>query len=113
MGRMSFGRGVLIILVWLLLTSKVFSAQYLLWVIPLIAYLGRKNGEGKLWLLVGFLTTLVYPFLTGDLWINLWYKREALVAGVLIRNAVLLIIGMMVLTKKTDDRIISSDDGKG
>jgi hypothetical protein len=53
--------GVLLVFV---VTGKVFSPQYLIWLIPLLAYHGAFN---RLWLLLwgslSLLTTAVYPYL--------------------------------------------------
>jgi Gpi18-like mannosyltransferase len=51
----------LLTLLLVLITGKVFSTQYLIWVLPLAAYVGQRNRRWLLfWMLVGFLTTFIY-----------------------------------------------------
>jgi hypothetical protein len=59
-GEISFTQACLVALSLILLTSKVFSTQYLLWVLPLAAMAGTN--EGAWWILAG-LTCLDYPLL--------------------------------------------------
>jgi hypothetical protein len=48
----------------IMITSKVFSPQYLIWVVPLVAYIGRKNLWYLLvWVLIALLTTWIYPYI--------------------------------------------------
>lgn len=59
-GRLDLGRAFVACLCVVLVTNKIFSPQYLIWVLPLAAYV---VGFDALWLVVGILTTLIYPFL--------------------------------------------------
>jgi hypothetical protein len=59
-GHMSFVRALLACTLVIICSSRVFSPQYLLWVIPLVAAIERKYD--LVWLAVCVLTTLVYPF---------------------------------------------------
>jgi hypothetical protein len=63
-GKITLAMSSLLILLVIIYTGKVFSAQYLIWIAPIIAYVSR--GERR-WLLgwgsISLVTTLIYPFL--------------------------------------------------
>ncbi|HEV7128159.1 MAG TPA: glycosyltransferase 87 family protein [Ktedonobacterales bacterium] len=59
-GRLDAGHAFVACLCMVLVTNKIFSPQYLIWVLPLVAYVMELD---LLWLAVGVLTTLIYPFL--------------------------------------------------
>src|SRR6266700_6402285 len=45
-----------------LITGKAFSPQYLIWVAPLVAYVGEADLKWLLpWSVIGLLTTWIYP----------------------------------------------------
>ena len=65
-GKVDLATSSLLILLIVMLTGKVFSPQYLIWVAPLVAYVGEANIKWLLsWTAISLLTTLIYPFLYG------------------------------------------------
>lgn len=62
-GKLNLGQTFLALLLVFIVTGKVFSPQYLIWLIPLLAY---NQAFSRLWLIlwsiVFILTTIVYPY---------------------------------------------------
>lgn len=62
-GKLDVAQAFLMLLLVFITTGKVFSPQYLMWVIPLVAYNGGFN---RLWLILwstlSIFTTVVYPY---------------------------------------------------
>jgi hypothetical protein len=64
--KMSFFQACLAALLVLVATGKVFSPQYLLWLMPLMAMVGPGNRRmRRAWIGISLLTTLIYPFWYG------------------------------------------------
>jgi len=90
-GSIDAGRAWIATLCIVLLTGKVFSAQYLIWIAPLIALI---EGLDLLWLLIALSTTLVFPILFdhvevelgGALLVYPWF----LLAAIALRNVLLV-----------------------
>lgn len=59
-GRLSVGRAFLACLCVVLVTNKIFSPQYLIWVLPIVA---ETEGFDLAWVAICFLTTLDFPIL--------------------------------------------------
>ncbi|HZV52376.1 MAG TPA: glycosyltransferase 87 family protein [Candidatus Dormibacteraeota bacterium] len=59
-GRIGFGPALVLSLLVVICTSRVLSPQYLIWALPLVAFLER--GHRRRWLGVCALTTAVFPF---------------------------------------------------
>lgn len=59
-GHLSYGRALLALVLVAICTSRIFSPQYLIWVLPLLAAL--DGDYDPLWLVVCALTTLIFPF---------------------------------------------------
>ena len=63
-GHLDLAMTCLLTLLTVIVTNKVFSPQYLIWVIPLAAYIGQSNCRWLLfWTAVGLLTSWTYPYL--------------------------------------------------
>jgi hypothetical protein len=91
-GRISAGHAWIACLCVLLLTNRVLSAQYLLWVVPLVA---AVDGLSAIWLVIALLTALVFPVLfildvVAGGGTSLDYGPAVLVA-IAARNALLLV----------------------
>lgn len=59
-GRLSIGRAVVACLAIVLVTNKIFSPQYLIWLLPVVAYV---EGFDPLWVAICFLTWLDFPII--------------------------------------------------
>ncbi|HLZ25627.1 MAG TPA: glycosyltransferase family 87 protein [Ktedonobacterales bacterium] len=59
-GKLSVGRAFLACLCVVLVTNKIFSPQYLIWVLPIVA---ETEGFDVVWVAICFLTTLDFPIL--------------------------------------------------
>lgn len=62
--KLNLVQACIALLLVFIVTSKVFSPQYLIWIIPLLAYSGAFD---SLWLIswgaISLLTTIIYPYL--------------------------------------------------
>jgi hypothetical protein len=59
-GRLAFGRALTLCLLVIVCTDRVFSPQYLMWVVPMVAITERDH-DG-VWLAICALTTLIFPY---------------------------------------------------
>lgn len=63
-GKLDLATSCLLTLLIVIFTGKVFSPQYLIWVVPFVAYVGQNR---RMWLLswgaIGALTTWIYPYI--------------------------------------------------
>lgn len=59
-GALDLGRAMVACLLVVIVTGRVLSPQYLIWVLPLLAIVDREYDPW--WLLVCALTTLIFPF---------------------------------------------------
>ena len=63
-GKLDVTQAFIAILLIFIATGKVFSAQYLMWLIPLLAYSGAYTRFWLIvWGLISLLTTYIYPYI--------------------------------------------------
>ncbi len=63
-GKIDLAVASLLTLLIVMVTGKVFSPQYLIWVAPLLAYVGQANFKWLCsWGVISALTTWIYPYL--------------------------------------------------
>jgi hypothetical protein len=102
--RIGLALASLLTLLIVMVTSKVFSPQYLLWVIPLLALIGGADLWWVIpWAVISLLTTIIYPaiyFMVND--IVLVPLIPAFFPLVSARNVLLLIwvTALLVLTAR-------------
>ena len=61
-GKLDIFTASLLTVLIIIVTGKVFSPQYLIWIAPLVAFVGQANWKWLLtWGSVGLLTTWIYP----------------------------------------------------
>jgi hypothetical protein len=84
-GRLGLGRAVIGTLAAVVSLNKVFSPQYLIWILPLVA---SEEGLAPAWIAVAGLTTLAYPIL----WEHALALRPPLMLTLVARNLLLLAI---------------------
>jgi hypothetical protein len=58
-GKLSLGQGFVGMVAVVLASNKLLSPQYVMWILPLVAYV---EGFDLLWLTICALTTLIFPF---------------------------------------------------
>jgi hypothetical protein len=96
--HLSVERAFLAALCVLLVTSKVLSAQYLVWVLPLAAEAG---GLEPAWMVIAVLTTLDYPLLFPySFGIPPLSDVKPYMAVVAARNATLLCVTLVLLLRR-------------
>jgi hypothetical protein len=94
-GKLDIYTASLLTVLIIMITGKVFSPQYLIWIAPLLAFVGRANWKWLItWGCVGLLTTWIWP--------NMYYAVHLMDVPllpefypvVLVRN--LIILGFII-----------------
>jgi Mannosyltransferase (PIG-M) len=97
--RLDVTQSFIAILLVFIVTGKVFSAQYLMWLIPLLAYSGAYNYFWLVvWGLISLLTTYIYPFIYTSIALNLQVPYQpGFIQSVTARNALLAFLTLAYL----------------
>jgi hypothetical protein len=94
-GKLSLGQGFLAMIVVVLASNKLLSPQYIIWALPLVAYI---EGFDLLWLAICALTTLIFPFLyqTQHPIINV-PNNPGFLPVITLRNALLIVATVLAV----------------
>jgi hypothetical protein len=99
-GKLDLTQAFIATLLVFIVTGKVFSPQYLMWLIPLLAYSGAFN---RFWLIVwvpiSLLTTYIFPYIyifASPLRVQVPYK-PGFIESVTARNALLALLTLAYL----------------
>lgn len=98
-GKLDIVQSCIALLLVFIVTGKVFSPQYLIWMVPLLAYSGAFDSLWLIiWVSISILTTIVYPYLytrtlnaTGAPYV------PGFIQSVAVRNALLVLLTLAYL----------------
>jgi hypothetical protein len=95
-GKLDIYTASLLTILIIIITGKVFSPQYLMWIAPLLAFVGKANWKWLItWGIIGLLTTWIYPNMYNTVPLKYVPLLPAFYPVVLVRD--LLIFGFIVV----------------
>ena len=101
-GNDTVGRSFVLTMLVVLVTSKLFSPQYMLWLFPLVAYV---EGLRLRWVVLAVLTVAIYPNAYGfHTSLVTLPDQPTFMAAILARNAVLLVLTVVYLGLRVERR---------
>lgn len=90
-GKLDIYTTSLLTVLIILITGKIFSPQYLIWIAPLLALVGKANWKWLItWGVVGLLTIWVYPFMYNSVPLEYVPLLPPFYPVVLMRNLIML-----------------------
>lgn len=96
-GKLSFERGTIAVIAIAILTGKVFSTQYIVWLMPLVAVV---EGFDWPWLLMCLLTAWDYPILYSIFGPTMMRQYDPLLLGVIAARNILLLVATARLFRR-------------
>src|SRR5579859_6154971 len=101
-GKLDLYTASLVTLLVVVILGKVFSPQYLIWITPFIAYIGKQNWKWVLsWGAVCALTTFVFPFNYVDI-----PHIDHIYPAIIARDLIILGITLVLLYQATRKRFV-------
>lgn len=101
-GKLDIYTTSLLILLLIVILGKVFSPQYLIWITPFIAYIGKSNWKWVAsWGAVCALTTFIYPLNYVDI-----PHIDHVYPAIIARDLLILAIALVLLYQATRRRFV-------
>ena len=111
-GKLDVFSASLLALLISMITGKIFSPQYLMWVAPFIAYIGKSNWKWLVsWGIVCVLTTCIYPFIYTYAPDGLSVPRVPLFYPLVLLRGVIILVIICVLFYRANRTHIKQSDG--
>ncbi|GCE45527.1 uncharacterized protein DUF2029 [Thermosporothrix hazakensis] len=110
-GRINVAASSLLTLLVVMVTGKVFSPQYLIWVAPLVAFVGDSDRKWFIpWTMISVLTSIVYPIIYNQVPLVKVPLQPAFWPVVTIRNLLLFGFVVWLLVLYTRSRKVGQAD---
>lgn len=109
-GKLLLGPAFVATIALVMVSNKLLSPQYLLWILPLVAYV---EGFDLLWLVICALTTLIFPFMYQTRHPILTVPTNpAFFPTIAARNALLVIATIQAVRGRRGERAVAPDKAR-